>query len=71
MLDSSVNLVLNYYFLSIKRWYLYYQGQKKAAPLYNDLKKLLLQTYGVPSQVALASTLKGKGIMSICFKILL
>ena len=71
MLDSSVNLVLFFLMEIFHKVVLILSGPKKAAPLYNDLKKVLLQTYGVPSQVALASTLKGKGLMSICFKILL
>ena len=41
-----------------------------AAPLYNDLKRLLFTDRPVPSQVVLVKTLNGKGLRSICNKIL-
>eukprot|EP00828_Plagiopyla_frontata_P025383 TRINITY_DN3243_c0_g1_i3.p1 TRINITY_DN3243_c0_g1~~TRINITY_DN3243_c0_g1_i3.p1 ORF type:complete len:581 (+),score=82.81 TRINITY_DN3243_c0_g1_i3:530-2272(+) len=45
-------------------------GQKKAAPLYNDLKKYLISEKGIPSQVIIESTLNGKSLRSICNKVL-
>eukprot|EP00347_Sterkiella_histriomuscorum_P022394 403330644 len=47
-------------------------GQKGKAPLYDDLKKLLLKEVPVPSQVVLSNTLtRGKNVRSICNKILI
>eukprot|EP01015_Nassula_variabilis_P025341 TRINITY_DN4942_c0_g1_i5.p1 TRINITY_DN4942_c0_g1~~TRINITY_DN4942_c0_g1_i5.p1 ORF type:complete len:231 (-),score=58.05 TRINITY_DN4942_c0_g1_i5:16-708(-) len=46
-------------------------GPKKAAPLYNDIKLHLLEHSPVPSQVVLLKTVEGgKGLRSICNKIL-
>ena len=45
-------------------------GPKKAAPLYTDLKRLLISEKGAASQVILTKTLGGKGIRSICNKVL-
>ena len=47
-------------------------GQKGKAPLYDDLKKLLINKIPVPSQVVISSTIsKGKNVRSICNKILI
>jgi len=47
-------------------------GAKGKAPLYDDLKRLLLKDLPVPSQVVLAGTIsKGKNVRSICSKILI
>jgi len=47
-------------------------GAKGKAPLYDDLKRLLLKEIPVPSQVVLANTIsKGKNVRSICNKILI
>jgi aubergine len=47
-------------------------GAKGKAPLYDDLKKLLLKDIPVPSQVVLANTIsRGKNVRSICSKILI
>ncbi len=47
-------------------------GQKNKAPLYDDLKRLLIHTIAVPSQVVLCNTIsKGKNVRSICNKILI
>ena len=47
-------------------------GQKGKAPLYDDLKRLLLTQIPVPSQVVLSNTIaKGKNVRSICNKILI
>ena len=47
-------------------------GQKNKAPLYDDLKKLLLREVPVPSQVVLSNTIaRGKNVRSICNKILI
>ncbi|CDW80416.1 macronuclear development protein 1 [Stylonychia lemnae] len=47
-------------------------GQKGKAPLYDDLKKLLLKEVPVPSQVVLSNTIsRGKNVRSICNKILI
>jgi aubergine-like protein len=47
-------------------------GPKNKAPLYNDLKRLLLSTYPVPSQVILSATLRNpKSQRSIASKILI
>ena len=47
-------------------------GAKGKAPLYDDLKRLLLKEIPVPSQVVLANTIsRGKNVRSICNKILI
>lgn len=47
-------------------------GPKNKAPMYNDLKRLLLSTYPVPSQVVLTATLRNpKSQRSIASKILI
>ncbi len=47
-------------------------GQKGKAPLYDDLKRLLIKEIPVPSQVVLSNTIsKGKNVRSICNKILI
>ena len=47
-------------------------GAKGKAPLYDDLKRLLLKDLPVPSQVVLANTIsRGKNVRSICSKILI
>jgi aubergine-like protein len=47
-------------------------GQKGKAPLYDDIKRLLLTKIPVPSQVVLSNTIaKGKNVRSICNKILI
>ena len=47
-------------------------GKKTDTQLYNPLKKLLIQTLPVPSQVVLAQTIsRGKNLRSICNKILI
>ena len=47
-------------------------GPKNKAPLYDDLKRLLLKDLPVPSQVVLANTIsRGKNVRSICSKILI
>jgi len=47
-------------------------GAKGKAPLYDDLKRLLIKEIPVPSQVVLANTIsRGKNIRSICNKILI
>lgn len=47
-------------------------GMKGKAPLYDDLKKLMLKDLPVPSQVVLANTIsRGKNLRSICSKILI
>ena len=46
------------------------QGNKNGAPLYGDLKKLLIRDIPVPSQVVLANTIsRGKNLRSIVNKI--
>lgn len=47
------------------------QGQKNAAPLYKDLKKLFINQIPVASQVILAKTMNGKNILSIVTKIII
>ena len=45
-------------------------GQKNNAPLYSPLKRLLIETLPVPSQVVLANTIsRGKNLRSIVNKI--
>ena len=56
---------------SVQAVVLILSGPKKAAPLYNDLKHLLLTKIPIPSQVVLTKTLQGKGLRSICNKILI
>lgn len=47
-------------------------GQKGKAPLYDDLKRLMINEIPVPSQVVLCNTIsKGKNVRSICNKILI
>jgi aubergine-like protein len=47
-------------------------GTKARCPLYDDLKKFLLEEYPIPSQVVLNSTIsKGKNLRSIVSKILI
>jgi aubergine-like protein len=47
-------------------------GAKGKAPLYDDLKRLLLKELPVPSQVVLCNTIsRGKNVRSICNKILI
>ena len=47
-------------------------GQKGKAPLYDDLKRLLIKEIPVPSQVVICNTIaKGKNVRSICNKILI
>jgi len=47
-------------------------GAKGKAPLYDDLKRLLICEIPVPSQVVLCNTIsKGKNVRSICNKILI
>jgi aubergine len=47
-------------------------GAKGKAPLYDDLKRLLINEIPVPSQVVLCNTIsKGKNVRSICNKILI
>lgn len=47
-------------------------GAKGKAPLYDDLKRLLIKDIPVPSQVVLCNTIsKGKNLRSICSKILI
>lgn len=47
-------------------------GAKGKAPLYDDLKRLLLKDLPVPSQVVLSNTIsRGKNVRSICSKILI
>ena len=47
-------------------------GQKGKAPLYDDLKRLLIHQIPVPSQVVLSNTIsRGKNVRSICNKILI
>jgi aubergine-like protein len=47
-------------------------GAKGKAPLYDDLKRLLLKEIPVPSQVVLVNTIsRGKNVRSICNKILI
>ena len=47
-------------------------GQKGKAPLYDDLKRLLIKEIPVPSQVVLSNTIsRGKNVRSICNKILI
>jgi hypothetical protein len=47
-------------------------GQKGKAPLYDDLKRLLITDIPVPSQVVICNTIaKGKNVRSICNKILI
>lgn len=46
-------------------------GAKKSAPLYNQVKSLLVSNYPIPSQVVLTKTIEyGKNLKSICNKIL-
>jgi len=57
---------------SVKCIVLLLPGQKGKAPLYDDLKRLLLKDIPVPSQVVLTNTIaKGKNVRSICSKILI
>ena len=47
-------------------------GPKGKAPLYQPIKRLLTESEPIPSQVVLSSTIrKGKGLRSICNKVLL
>lgn len=47
------------------------EGKKKAAPLYDDIKRYLITKRPIPSQVVLTSTANSdKGLRSICNKIL-
>lgn len=57
---------------SVKCVVLLLPGAKGKAPLYDDLKRLLLKDLPVPSQVVLTNTIaKGKNVRSICSKILI
>lgn len=47
-------------------------GAKKQGVCYSDIKKLLISSIPVPSQVVLSSTIaRGKNLRSICNKILI
>jgi aubergine-like protein len=57
---------------SVQMLVLLLPGQKNKAPLYDDLKRLLITEIPVPSQVVLVNTIsKGKNVRSICNKILI
>lgn len=47
-------------------------GQKGKCTLYDDVKRFLLETYPIPSQVILTSTIqRGKNLRSIISKVLI
>ena len=57
---------------SVKMVVFILSGNKNGAPMYDPIKKLLLETIPVPSQVVLQNTIKrGKNLFSIVNKILI